>query len=49
MVLIGLSWLVSWLLVDVFNVELVKTILTTAIIFIVLGLILGERPWERRP
>lgn len=49
MVLVGLSWLVFWLLVDVFSIEALKAALATAIIFIVLGLIWGERPWIRRP
>lgn len=48
MVLVGLSWLVYWLLVSVFDVEAIKAVLSVAIIFIVLGLILGERPWEKR-
>lgn len=48
MVLIGLSWLVTWLLAEVFAVELLHAILATAIIFIALGLIGGERPWEKR-
>lgn len=49
MVLIGLSFLVTWLQVQVFTVELVKALLVTALIFIILGLVLGERPWNRQP
>jgi len=40
MVLVGLSWLTFWMLIDVFDVELVKSALVTAIIFIILGLLL---------
>lgn len=47
MLLVGLSWLVEWLQLQVFSVELVKSILVTAIIFIVLGLLLGERPFNK--
>lgn len=49
MVLIGMSWLIYWLLVDVFILEALKAALVVAIVFILAGLILGERPWERRP
>ncbi len=40
MVLVGLSWLTFWLLLDVFTVEITKAALVTAIIFIILGLLL---------
>lgn len=43
----GLSILVVWLLYIVFTIELGHALLATAIIFIILGLILGERPWVR--
>jgi len=50
MVLIGISWLVFWLLVEVFTVTLMHAALATALIFIVLGLLVeGVPPWERRP
>lgn len=50
MVIVGLSWLVTWLLVEVFSVETLHAILATAIIFIALGLLLGERPFiNKRP
>lgn len=45
MVLTGLAFLVTWLEVQVFGLEVVKALLVTAIIFIVLGLVVGERPW----
>lgn len=49
MLIIGLSWLVFWLLQDVFNIEEVKSALVTAIIFIVLGLITEGVPNWKRP
>lgn len=49
MVIVGISWLVDWLLVDVFDVEPLKAILSVAIIFIAVGLVLGERPWNKHP
>lgn len=48
MVLTGLAFLVTWLEVQVFNLDIVKSLLVTAIIFIVLGLIMGERPFINR-
>lgn len=45
MVVVGLSWLVAWLLYVVFNVSLVHSMLATAVVFVVLGLVIGERPW----
>lgn len=39
MIFIGLSWLMFWLLVDVFDVELIKSALVTAIVFLILGLV----------
>lgn len=49
MVLIGLSWLIGYFLYAVFNVTLVHTLLIVALIFIIVGFLVGERPWERRP
>ena len=48
MVLVGLAFLVDWLQVQVFNVDIVKSLLITAIIFILIGLLLGERPFVDR-
>lgn len=48
MVLVGLSWLVCWLLVQVFSVEIVKAILTTGIIFLIVGLLYDHTPWIRK-
>lgn len=44
MLYIGLGFLVDWVLVEVLNVELVKSLLITAIIFIIFGLLVGEFP-----
>jgi hypothetical protein len=48
MIFIGLEFLITWLQVQVFNVDLVKSLLVTAIIFIVLGFVMGERPFANR-
>lgn len=42
MVVIGLSWLVFWLLIDVFNVETLKAALATGLMFVILGLLIGN-------
>lgn len=39
MFLVGLSWFVFWLLLDVFTVAINKAALVTAIIFLVLGVL----------
>ncbi len=49
MVLVGLAFLVTWLEVVVFALGLDKAMLVTAILFILVGLVAGERPWDRRP
>lgn len=48
MLIIGLSWLVFWLLNDVFTVELIKAALVTGLIFLVLGLLVEGVPNLRR-
>ncbi len=47
MVFTGLAFLLLWLIITVFTVEIVKAILIVAIILIVAGLLIGERPWVR--
>lgn len=51
MILVGVSWVVFWLMADVFKVELLMAALVTGIMFILLGLLFGERlpDWPRRP
>lgn len=51
MFLIGVSWLVFWLLVDTFDVESLKAALATGLIFLVLGIFLDYRSgyWTNRP
>lgn len=44
MLYIGLAFLVDWLLQQVFTLTNLKAVLVTAIIFIVLGLLVGEVP-----
>lgn len=52
MLLIGLSFLIDWLLQQVFTLTNIKAILVTAIIFIVLGFLSGDVPgnfpWRRQ-
>lgn len=45
--LIGVAFLVTWLLIAVFAVTVEKSILVTAIIFMLLGVIWAH-PWEGR-
>lgn len=47
MIVIGVAFLVDWLLMQVFSLNDLKAALVTAIIFIVAGVLLGERPWEK--
>lgn len=44
MLYVGLAFLVDWLLQEVFTLTDLKATLVTAIIFIVLGLLVGEFP-----
>lgn len=46
MLLVGLGFLTDWLLVSVLNVDFVKSLLVTGIVFVALGLVLGERPFK---
>lgn len=45
--LIGVAFLVAWLLVAVFAVPVEKSLLVTAIIFMLLGIIWAH-PWDGR-
>jgi hypothetical protein len=53
MLLIGLSFLLYWLLLSVFTVELIKATLIMAIVLILLGLVVEgapsfkQFPWKR--
>lgn len=55
MLIVGVSWVLFWALVQVFTVKVLTAALTTGIVFILLGLILGEVgthsawPWRRTP
>lgn len=44
MTLIGLSWIVFWMIIQVFAVELIKAALIVGIIFLVLGLLIDGIP-----
>lgn len=48
MVLIGIAFVLLWLMVTVFTIELLKAALVVGIIYIVAGLLLGDRPWNNR-
>jgi hypothetical protein len=43
MIVAGVSWVLFWTLVRVFQVELAVAALVTGLVFILLGLLLGER------
>jgi len=47
MVAIGVSWVLFWALVRVFTIEVTLAAIVTGVVFILLGLLLGERPWTR--
>jgi hypothetical protein len=53
MLYIGLAFLLDWLLMQVFTVDAVKSVLVTAIVFILLGLLTGvgnfpgNFPWKK--
>ena len=47
MVIVGISWLAYWGLIEVFDVEALKAALITGVVFTALGLLLGERPFTK--
>jgi hypothetical protein len=53
MLYIGLAFLLDWLLIQVFTLDVVKSVLVTAIVFILLGLLTevgnlpGNFPWKK--
>jgi hypothetical protein len=53
MLYIGLAFLLNWLLIQVFTLDVVKSVLITAIVFILLGLLTGvgnfpgSFPWRK--
>lgn len=48
MIAIGISWILFWALIKVFTIELTLAAIVTGIVFILLGLLLGERPFKTR-
>lgn len=48
-ILIGVSWLFYWALIDIFNINDLKAALVTAVVFIIVGLLYDYRPWVRKP
>lgn len=50
MIIVGVSWVLFWALVEAFKLEIVTAAIVTGVAFILLGLVLGERPvFEKRP
>jgi len=49
MLIIGLAFLVDWLLQQVFTLTDIKAVLVTAIIFIVLGVLVGDFGTVKNP
>jgi len=49
MVFTGLAFLICWLVMVLVNLGVDRAILITALLFIIGGILLGERPWEHRP
>lgn len=47
MIIVGVSWILFWALVKVFSVEVTLAAIVTGVVFILLGLVLGERPFNR--
>jgi hypothetical protein len=48
MIIVGLAFFLCWFLIAVLLVTLPHALLITAIVFIGLGLVLGERPWVKK-
>lgn len=50
MLYIGLGFLLDWVLMTVFNLEVMKSALITAVVFIILGLLVEGIPngWPKR-
>lgn len=49
MFIVGVAFLLFWIIVEVFVLTIAKAALMTAVIFLILGLLMNERPWEKRP
>lgn len=47
MIEVGVSWILFWALVKVFSIEVTMAAVVTGVVFILLGLLLGERPFTR--
>lgn len=48
MIAIGISWVLFWALVSIFHVDPETAALVTGVVFILVGLLWGERPFLRR-
>jgi len=47
MIIVGCAFLIAWLLITLAGLALNTTLLVVAIIFLLLGLLVGERPLQR--
>lgn len=47
MVVTGIAFILFWALIKVFTIELTLAAVVTGVVFILLGLLLGERPFTR--
>lgn len=49
MILVGISWVLYWALIDVFGINALKAALVTGIVFVLLGLAYEGRGYLRLP
>lgn len=47
MIILGASWIVFVIFLQVLKIELVMAALITGALFVILGALYGERPWQR--
>jgi hypothetical protein len=47
MIAVGVAFIFFWMLVVVFKVQPDNAALVTGVVFVLVGLLLGERPWLR--
>lgn len=48
MIVVGVAFVVFWALLSVFSIPVAVAAATTGVAFILFGLVLGERPWNRQ-
>ncbi len=47
MIVTGIAFIVFWALVKVLNIDILMAAVVVGVAFILLGLLMGERPWVR--